>query len=71
MLQYINRAVCPGSSSAQRRTQCAPLDTPGYDSRSAGRPPGLHLKQGLLDFDGTPQAEYVALVAAANRKYGF
>eukprot|EP01045_Picozoa_sp_COSAG04_P008746 COSAG04_NODE_491_length_13463_cov_5.877432_17_plen_71_part_00 len=70
MLQYINRAVCPGSSSAERRTQCAPPDTPGDETGSA-RPPGLHLKQGLLDFDGTPQAEYVALVAAANRKYGF
>jgi hypothetical protein len=38
--------------------------------RRSANPSDLHLKQGLLNFDGTPQREYVDLVAAANRKYG-
>ena len=29
--------------------------------------PAMHLKQGLLRFDGTPHAEYVAAVTRANK----
>ena len=58
--QYINRAVCPGSANAMRAQECR---GPGATN--------LHLKQGLLNWDGTPQAEYVALVTAANKKYGY
>ena len=63
MEQYINRAVCPGSADARRAVEC---------SAGALRPNvGLKLKQGMLHFNGTPQTEYVDLVAAANRKYGY
>ena len=57
--QYVNRAVCPGSANAKRQAECRGADAPD-----------LHLKQGLLNFDGSPQDEYVGLVTAANKKYG-
>ena len=58
--QYVNRAVCPGSADAKRAAEC----------RGGPAATNLHLKQGMLNFDGSPQAEYVSLVAAANKKYG-
>ena len=53
--QYINRAVCHEW----------PVNAPGHCTKLGAMPA---LKQGLLNYDGTPHATLVAAVARANQK---